>query len=507
MVTTPALTRFAQAMAVLAGLGASIGIGIGVVILGDKATQFAATNAMSMPKRQVLLKCLFGCMLALPALFGTIVVLRVNDPNRLRSLERVARGLAPLTGFGLLPLLFQSEMWKGKTELFLGATLICTLVVYGSLRAFVLPTASESVRRLSDVTRASTPAFIVRYLPWVVLVLVCSFAVSHTMRVELPKHVPQVLPVAPTTMLGAIRQLASASVLAVPFVTQGFLRSHAEFSRFVTLTLVVFGSLPLFAWARIHLGTVASLVVAGCYLTFPHLLAPGQHAVLPMGAAALFFFTAAYAFEKRRTTFAILASILALLVHEQVAFWLVCFGVYLSYRRPSFLSARLLVVVPLAYFSWVAFSLLPGLRIETYGAALHSLWSGREPGLSTLLVTLVTNPAHALRRLSGEREAIFWLQMLVPFALLPLRSKTWLLWLSPFVLFGVVAQGHFPRDNLTHPTVAHFIVMGFAAAITTLSEIRRGKEGRSRFAAALIAWCFALAPTVYQLGCIWLPAL
>jgi hypothetical protein len=119
------------------------------------------------------------------------------------------------------------------------------------------------------------------------------------------------------------------------------------------------------------------------------------------------------------------------------------------------------------------------------------------------LGVLLDNPVYALGRFSDQRDFTFWLLALVPFALLPLRNRSWVLWLLPFFWFGVVALGHIPDQSLTHPSVAHLVVMGFVAAVTLLESIKHGECGKRRLWATLLTWLFALAPCVYQFGCSW----
>jgi uncharacterized membrane protein len=285
------------------------------------------------------------------------------------------------------------------------------------------------------------------------------------------------------------------------------LRQPGLINSFVVLTLIFGAAFPLYAWTKSRLSTLPALLVALAYLSFPSLLTAGVAQALPLGAAAGFFFLAITAWEQRRYAVAAVATVFMVSVHEQTVFWLVVVGVYLAQRGRPLRLFPLAAFGLLAYFSWVAARLLPGFGFEPYGERFHGLWSVNTPGLLPALRTVFDNPVHALMKLSEQRDMTVWLLLMVPFALLPLRDKRWVLWVLPFILFGLVALGHPPDASLTHPSIAHFIVLGFVAAVSALESMRHGDGGNARVWAALLTWLFALVPCVHQFGCAWLAPL
>lgn len=504
------LTRVIHGAARLAGVGASFGIGIGTCVLGDKAAAFAANNAMSMSARMVLLKWLFGCLCLLPAVVAFVVSLQIGTTDRVRRFENVSKAVAPLTGIGLAPLLFHSQIWKGKVELFLLANLLISLLVWRTLRNVRFRLSGPAVDWLSYSLRRRLPT---SALPWVLLAVIASLVLllGHGLSsgaMIAGRSVPSSPLLPSTTLVGGLMKLGHGGVLGIPFVKVPWLQRSGALGPLVVMGLTVSAAFSLFAWSRLHLGTLAAGIVALLYLSFPHLAVVGSTAPLPLGAGAVFFFGAAWAVEKRRFVVAAACCVLLLMVHEQAALWLVCLGAYLAYRRPTVKGARLLVLLPLIYFVWVALVALPGLHIEAYTSQYRSMWNAEEPGLVHALTALVKNPAYALLRLCGEREAYFWLLLLVPFALLPLANARGTLWLLPFIFFGVVSVGHFPREDLSSMSVSHFVVLGFAATVLNLAERKRASCcSRAGLWQALLTFCFALSATVFQIGCFWLKPL
>jgi hypothetical protein len=505
--TVPILTRFAWAVATLAGVGAAFGLGLSALHIGDILPEFVATNAMKLSARMVLIKWLFGSMLVVPGVVAGVVLLRVSDPNRLGTYERWASRLAPFSAFGLWPMLFHGTLWKGKTLLFLVATLTSTLLVYGSLRNFQPWQVCSELRLIFQSIRRRTSERWVALVPWVVLGVSIFFVLRHQLTNEdftvareyHGRHV--------ATYQAALRQLGHGGFFGVPFVLITQLRQPGTFNSAWVLFAISAAALPLYAWAKNRLATLPSLLVALAYLSFPSLLTAGVKEPLPLGVAAAFFFLAVWAWEKHRYLLAALAAMCMLSIHEQTAFWLLAVGVYLAQKQRPFKCFGVVGFFFLAYFFWIALRFLPGIGIETYGKDFHSLWAGKEHGIIPAIVTVFVNPVHALMKLADQKDLLVWLLLVVPFALLPLFDKRWVLWVMPFTWFGIVATGHFPNATLTQSSVTHFVVMGFVAVISVLESLRRDPDGKARLWAALLTWGFALVPCVYQFGCAWLSPL
>ena len=404
-------------------------------------------------------------------------------------------------------MLLHDGLWKGRTLLFLVATLTATMVVWGSLRNLSSFDLRGDARLLVQAIRERLPVRLMAALRWGVLLLAVAFVIGHSLASSELVAARSFRGHPALTLSSAFHQLGHGGFLGLPFVLVAKFRAPGAVNSFVFLVLIAGAALPLYVWAKSRLATGPALLVALFYLSFPSLLTAGAKSALPLGAGAVFFFIAAQAWERRRYVVACFATLLMLGIHEQTALWLVCLVVYLAQKQPNSRLFPLLVLAPIAYFAWVGGVVLPGFGVEPYGEGFRGLWSAKTPGLLPALFTLIDNPVHALNRFVEQRDMLFWLLAFVPFGLLPLRDKRWVLWCLPFLWFGVVALGHFPDASLTHFSVAHFIVMGFVAVVTALESIKRGERGKERLWASLLTWGFALVPCVYQLGCPWLSPL
>jgi hypothetical protein len=502
---TPGLARFARAFAVLAGVGASFGMGASLLSLGPKLASFAADNRLALSARMELLRILFLAMFGLPSVVFVVVTMRVGDPRRLVTFERVARWFALLTPLGLWPLLLQERLWKGKTFLFLAANFACSLLVWAATRHLDDLRGWSSFREMARFAEERIPARVRGWAPVVVLIAAVCWVVYRGMQGDGIPNARPLRDLSTLTWIGGFKRLGHGGILSLPFVLPPLGRWGAKLAALSSLVLVASAAIPIFLLCRRRFGAFSALIVALGYLSLPEHLLVSVGNALPLGAAAVFFFWAVHAWERKRPLAFALATVLMLAVHEQTATWLLCFGIHVAYRERNGKGAIWLASFAALYFSVLAFVVLPRLGVDTYDAKFRSLLLNETPGLSAFVGALLTNPAHALLRFCGQTELEFWLVLFVPLALLPLRSPHWVLWLCPFFLFGVLGIASYPGVRPSHSSVAHFIVLGFMAAVGGLEALRC--EERSRFRGALLTWIFALVPSIYHLGTLWLEPL
>ncbi|MGC4064614.1 MAG: DUF2079 domain-containing protein [Polyangiaceae bacterium] len=443
--TTPRLARFARACAVLAGVGASFGIGASLLSLGPKVASFASDNHLALSARMVLLRILFLAMLGLPAVVVVFVTMRVGDPHRLATFERVARWLAPVAPLGLWPLLLQERLWKGKTFLFLSATLACSLLVWAATRRLDEIRVWNSLREMVRFVGERIPSRMRGWGPILALLVIVSWVVYRGMQGDVVSGVRPARELSSLTWLGGLKRLGHGGILSLPFVLHPMGRAAAKLAALSSLVLVASAAIPIFMLCRRRFGVPSAFIVALAYLSLPQHLLVASGTELSLGAAAVFFFWAVHAWERKRPVAFVLATLLMLAIHEQTATWLVCLGIHLAYRERNAKGAIWLASFGAAYFAVLAFVVLPRLGVDTYDAKFRSLLLNESPGLTAFFGTLVTNPAHVLLRFCGQTELEFWLILFVPLSLLPLRSPHWLLWLSPFPRLRGARHGELSR--------------------------------------------------------------
>jgi hypothetical protein len=510
------LTRLVRAAALLTAQGASIGLAIDTLRLWTRLDAFVATNKMSAAERSSVLRWLLLPAVVWVTFALAMAAMRSRDLHRLASLERTAFRSSWAIALGLLPVLFHPTLWKTRTLMFLLTTGIATLVVWWAVRV-----TQRGLRRGVVLSVLSDFGCITAYLkgivplklrvlaPLLVIGVVVLYVVTHGVWLD-PTAVPKGTGDPPVTV-HSLRQafliLGHGGWLGVPIAMLKFLRPPGHAHIFFWALCVSSAAFPLYIWTKGHLGAWIALIVSLIYLSLPALRTVGRSDVLPLGVAAGLFFLATIAWERKRFATAIIISLLTVGVHEQATLWFICLGVYLAGFRESAALGHRLALGSAIYFAVVALLILPQLGFDPYHDAFHGLWGNKAVGLVETLKVALTNPVFVLTRWLDLQGLEFWLALFVPFAFLPIAGRNWLLWVMPGVLFAIVAPGRIPSIPASTGATAHFIVLGFAASITTLARLRIAARTRHHANAALVAWVFALVPCAYQLGGIWLPAL
>lgn len=518
--SVPALTRLVRASALLAAQGASIGFAINTLWMWSRIGDFVGTNKIASSDRKVILACLIAPAIAWAALGLAVAILKPKRHQHLSSLERLAQRCSWLIAIGFMPVLLHPTLWKNRTLMFLISTGVATLVTWWSIRVTQKGLRSGHAPRESSPQPESSqwqkivsfagslvPDRLRTLAPMFVIFALVIFIVVRGVWID-PAAVPRVTP-APTgatSLRQAFVILGHGGWLGIPFAFLQAFRPPGHAHLVLWAAGVSLAAFPLYLWAKHYLGTTLALFVSLVYLSTPVLRILGQTELIPLGLAAGLFFWAAAEWERDRLERAIVLSFLTVGVHEQAALWFACFGIYLTFSGRSVGRGRWLALGSLGYFALIAFALLPSLGQDAYGHGFRGMWGAHAVGLIETLKVAVSNPAYVLVRWLELQGLQFWLALFVPFAFIPVCGKRWVLWAVPGLIFGLIGPGHSPKLPLTAGVLSHFVVLGFVASVTTLGRLRATVQTRPQAHAAVIAWVFALIPSVYQLGGLWLPA-
>jgi len=511
-----ALTRLVRAGALIAAQGASVGFAANTFRHWNRLPDFVATNKMSTAERGHVLGWLVLPALVWVALVLVGVTLRPRIGHRLSSLERLGRRGSWIVALGLLPVLLHPTLWRTRTLMFLLATGVITLVAWWAIRLtqaaahrWCAPSVPSDFERIVNYVEMATPAKLKVVLPLLLVGIGVLYVILRGVWLD-PTAVPRFYgdpPVSVHSWRQGFLVLGHGGWLGIPVAALKFLRPPGHAHIFFWVSCVASAAFPLYAWTKSHLGGRVALVVAFCYLSMPALRTIGRAEVVPLGIAAGLFFFSILLWERRKFESAFVMTLLTVGVHEQAALWFCCFGVYFTGFAATRTLGRWLTISAGIYFLLMAGLFLPHLDLDPYHDAFKGLWGTRAVGLVETLRVALTNPGYVLTRWLDLQGLLFWLVMFVPFAFLPVVGRNWLLWVMPGVVFAVVAPGRAPGLPVTAGAAVHFVVLGFAASITTLARLHTKASTRHHANAAVVAWIFALIPCIYQLGALWLPAL
>ncbi len=376
------LVNAARGLTLLAVEAYSVGLAAGLAVMQPlRMAAFVGDNTLAAEPRALLLRVALCCA-AIAVLYGCLLWRR-RGADRLWD---TARRLAPALLAAAVPPLFNWRIWGGRDLHFLA---LAGAVVLG-LRGLVL------VAQSSPPCGASRP-------PWLrlpsgdwggartalrrPLVLVCLGAVAYTLyfayhtivhhRIGLSTsfdlgiednllwnivHGGPFFKSSPFSGTGASLFAYHAPWLAYALAPIYALHQSPETLLAIQAALVGAAAVPLFLWARAHLGDAPAALVSFCYLLSPAVHGPNLYDFHYPVLAPFFLWLTLWAVESRHRGIAGGAFVLCLATREDVAASVAVLGLYflLSGRRVK--AGAAISTVATAYFAITKFVAMPMAR-------------------------------------------------------------------------------------------------------------------------------------------------
>lgn len=513
--TVPGLTRLVRASALLMAQGAAVGFAINTLWMWSRISEFATTNKILVSDRKIILACLIAPAILWVGGWLLFAAARSRPHQHLSSLESAAQRYSFIVVIAFLPVLFHPSLWRTRSLMYLITAGVATLVVWWSMRVTqkgirnrqARRNESTQLERIAAYVAVAIPDRIKRNVPLVAVGMLILVVVAKGIWFEPSpalKASAEALKV--TTLRQAMTLVGHGGWLGLPLAFSPVLRPTGEGHALLWTLVVSFAAFPLYAWSKRQLGVPLALLVAFAYLSMPMLRTLGRAELLPLSAAAAAFFWAVLEWERGRKRAALFATVLTVGVHEQAALWFTCLGIYLATSSSGRTRGRWLALASLAYFVAVAFIWLPYFDQTLYEQGFKGMWGRAPVGLVETTRVSLMNPAYVLSKWLELQGLTFWLALFVPFAFLPVCGRRWMLWAVPGIVFALVGPGRVPSLPVNAGVVAHFIVLGFVASVLTLARLRASAQTRPQATVAAVAWLFALAPTAYQFGGLWISA-
>jgi uncharacterized membrane protein len=519
---TPRLTVTARALGWLAAQGASVGLLVWELHAWPKLHSYTTGNVASPRCRQHLLQAM-AIGVGLAVVLATILVL-VRRTRGLDLLHRVAHRTAPLCLLGLVPLLFDWELWVGRDLTFLVLASIFGLALQGLMR---IALGTPPVFRV-DWSRARAlarrPAAILRWsgLPFLIACLAGAFCAVyfgyytvvfhqnlHTSGYDLGIETNLVWNAAhggalfrSTVLGGSMSHLGHhhtffAYVLAPIFL----LFPRPETLLIIQSVFMGAAAVALFLVARSRVGPWTACLVTCLLALYP----PFHGAVLydfhyqPL--STFFLLMALYLLEVRRDWWAALVIVLALSLREDIAALLAVLGTYLviTGRRPR--AGLLVAAVTAVCFVAQKMIVMPLLHGGTsvFINQYEGLLPAGEHAFGGVLKTVLGNPAFTLNSLLEQQKLAYVLQIFAPLAFLPWRRPLGLLLFLPGFFFTLLATSYPALTQISFQYTAYWTPFVFLAAVDALAWIRGAGSGGALAKARSQAWLVAM--TVAMLVC------
>jgi uncharacterized membrane protein len=537
----PLLSHLLSGLGLLAGEGASVGLGMWSWRAGmERLTLYAASNDIARSGRRYLIASMaLGALIALG--IGAGVWLRWRRREGAVLVHRLARRVAPLLLIGLLPGLLDWRLWAGHELTMLVWIAIFALSLQALARvAFATDPVLDEVlpRRLARVvaagrrlrTRGRQALAGARWLPWTIVWLaVLGYAVHfayHTIQTHyrlgtasldlglennLVWNAAHGARLFKTSPLGGPESVHTGfhqtffAYLLVPFYA---LSPRPQTLLAIQAAMIALGAVPLFLLARRRLGAGIACVLALGYLFYPPLETANLYDFHYQPLAVVFLFAALYSLEQRRDLLAVLTILIAFSVREDVSALVAVIGLYLVLTGERPRAGLVVMVTGALVFGIQKFLIMPRFLNGTQ-AFIHQykdLLGRDEVGFGGVLKTVLANPFFTMTSLLERDKLVYLLQIFAPLAFLPWRRPIGLLCCVPGFLFTLLATQYPPMIQISFQYTAYWTPFLFIASIAALDRLRVNERANLIGPAHRHAWVVALVGAMlvsnFQFGAV-----
>jgi uncharacterized membrane protein len=533
----PALTRACRGLGLLAVEGASVALALWFLAARGRMPSYVYTNTLPPGQRKLVVAALAAGVLA--AFLAALTLWLRRRAAGLDALERVSRRLAPLCLAAFVPLLFHWQLWTGPREL----TFAVLASAFGlSLQALMRvalaapPLLPARTRAHIDALRADAAAALAR-LPWLPLAIVVLAVLRHAIffsivtirnhynlqtagydlgiennlvwnaaHWNLPLFKTSVIGDANATHLG-YHETYISYLIALPYR----LAPRPETLLVFQSILIGSAALPLYAFARRHLGAWTACLVALLCLFYAPLHGSNLYDFHYLPFAPFFLWTTLALLEARRDRWAAVAIVLTLANREDMSALLIVIGAYLVLTGERPRAGLLIAAIGAVYFVVVKFIVMP--RFVGFTAYVHQyqdLVPAGEKGFGGVLKTVFANPGYTATTVLEHDKVLYLLQIMAPLAFFPWRRPIGLLCSVPGFFFTMLATKYPMLTRLGFQYTAYWTSFLFLAVVANLRWLDRAERAASSEPAAADvrrsrrAWKIAMAAatlvTCYQLG-------
>jgi uncharacterized membrane protein len=531
----PPLTRAIRALGFLAAEGGSIAFAGWCLRARDNLITYVSNNTLSPHARKFVIGNLLGGA-ALAGLAGLVIILW-RRLGGLAAAERVARRLAPLCLIGPVPLFFRWELWYSGRELTFLAMITVFLLGLQALTRISLETPPILPERLRARLGGRAGALLarvaaVRWLPFTIVVAAVLFYAIYFSVITIQNHfrlqtMGYDLGIENNLVWNAAhfnRPLFKTSVIGGPDSTHlGYhetyisyligifyrLYPHPQFLLAMQALLIGGAALPLYAFARRHVGAWTACLLGVLLVLNAPLQGSNLYDFHYLPFAPFFLWWCLWALESRRNVMAFIAVTLTLAVREDFSALLMVVGLYLVLTGERPRAGLLVTVIAAIYFVAIKMVLMPHF-LNGYPAYLNQyegLLPEGDSGFGGVIKTLLGNPAFTVSSLLEHDKLVYLLEVMTPVAFLPWRRPIGLLCTVPGFIFTMLATHYPPLISLSFQYTAYWTAFLFIAVVANLGWLRRLELAGAAWARrSRQAWMVAITvgtlATSYQFGIV-----
>ncbi len=533
----PPLTRAFRALGLLIAEGASLGLAAWFLRAKERLPGYIGSNILSPHARRfVLINMLGGAVLAAGAGIGLWIWRRAAG---LDLAERISRRLAPLCLIAFVPLMFHWQYWTSASRqlIFLVMVGAFGLTLQALMRvALETPPMLPLGARLRIDAVKERIADRLRRWPWLPTALVVLgvlgyaiyfsvITVQNHYRLQTSGYDLGIennlvwnaahfnAPLFKTSVIGGptashigFHETYISYLIGLPYR----LFPHPEFLLVLQATLIGGAALPLYLFARRHVGDWVACLVSYVCLMYAPLHGSNLYDFHYLPLAPFLLWLTLWLVEARKDRWAVLAVVLTLANREDMSLLLVFLGLYLilTGERPK--AGLLITAAGGIYFVVVKLILMPYF-LHGYAAYINQ-YEGLLPegdhGFGGVLKTVFGNPAFTLGGMLEQEKVLYLLQIMVPIAFFAWRRPVGALCSIPGFLFTMLATKYPPLIQISFQYTAYWTSFLFIAVVANLAWMRRAEQVSvsPQARASRRAWLVAIAATAlvtsYQFGIV-----
>ena len=510
-------------------LAAVIGIALGAFvqfIAFEWPADFPTANTADASQRSTLLEVmLIGGAVAIAAAAGLLLWAK-RRALPVGTIERWFWFLSPSALLPATPFLFDYRPWQDEHESLLPILLLFGLVLEVLLhRAFSETPAA--VLRFTRAVASRTPAFVRRHGPLIAVLtaaLVYTVFMSFfTMRWHHKLGTGNYdLGINNNLMYGGLYGDFNQSAIVFPHNPAQYIANHVKIGLYAFLpiyalaprpetlqiilsTMLGFGSVPLFLFARRWLSPWSALVIALCWLCYYPLHSANFYEVKEVPIGSFFVLVVAWAVDAKRWLIMGLAFVVGMLIREDMPVGFAVMGGFLLLTGYRPRVGAVMTAIAVSWFVFLRFKVMDEAGEWWFPTMYKDLWSPGEEGFRSVIKTLVANPFFTLTHVLVEAKVFYLLHLLTPILFLPARR--WYLWAAflPGALLTLLVTDYKPVTMFSFHYVMTWAPFLFLAIVLCLAHYKNwSKGGPQRAHAALAAISVTILISCYNYGAFWL---
>jgi len=486
-----------RAVAVIASTVAATVLGLMLSTPAYQTHAFYWNNSIDTPSRLALVIVPFMSAGAAALVFAAVWWWFARKRwDYTESLYRVALTCAPIAPLAFAPTLLDWALWKDRDLTFLLLVLVVILAFRATLSAAARARLWEliSARKESETlpardwwTRLRIPRvtwallvaaatlFYIVWFSYYTTIWHLSGRSGYDLAIEdnilwnivHGGHFFHAAPTLGPTGSHFRRHATLVAYLLAPFYA---LHQSAEMVLILQSVLQGLAAVPLFLFARRRLGDAAGCLIAIVYLFQPALQESNLFEAHYVKFGPLPFFTTLWLLDSGRSRWALAAACVTLGVREDVATWVVLLGAWGVFMDRSRRTSAFITALACLYVAVVKFVIMPSLaggQDELAFMYRELIPEGKE-SFAWAMVTVFSNPAYFARSLLEMEKLIYFLQLIVPLAFIPLTRKIGWFALIPGMVYSLMETQYHALVDIHFQYSPHFLAFMFPAMVFAL---------------------------------------